>query len=118
MKFQVLLLLGALFIGAASATRRELRGGDDDGHSHGGRGGGRGGRGGKTIPIGYTTLIRSGQAINQGVRFHTLRVTVPFYSLQLAAAATTCTGTHSSFQPGLFCLQQHTSLQPERTPKV
>jgi hypothetical protein len=66
MKFQALLLLAALFIGAASATRRELRGGDDDGHSHGGRGGGRGGRGGKTIPIGYTTLIRSGQAINQG----------------------------------------------------
>lgn len=69
MKFQALLLLAALFIGAASATRRELRGGDDGGHGHGHGGHGHGGgRGGKTIPIGYTTLIRSGQAVNQGVR--------------------------------------------------
>jgi hypothetical protein len=67
MKVQALLLLAALFIGAASATRRELRGDDDDGRSHGGRGGGRG-RGGKTIPLSYTTLIRSGQATKQGVR--------------------------------------------------
>jgi hypothetical protein len=71
MKFQALLLLGALFIGAASATR-ELLGGDDDGHSHGGRGGGRGGRGGKTMPISYVPLIRSGQATNQGVRPNTV----------------------------------------------
>jgi hypothetical protein len=65
MKFQAVVLLLALFAGVATAqsARRELRNGNDDGR------GGRGGKRSKTIPLSYTTLIRSGQAVNQGVRW-------------------------------------------------
>lgn len=45
-------------------ARRELRGGDDR-RGHEGRGHGRPSR---TLPLSFTTLTRSGYAVNQGVR--------------------------------------------------
>ena len=67
MKFQAVVLFAALFAGVASA--RDLLSSNHDGH--GGRGGGRGR--GKTLPLNYITLIRSGESIHHGVR-HTISI--------------------------------------------